>query len=115
MLRISNLTLARGSKRLLEGASLTVYPGQKVGVIGANGSGKSSLFALLRGELVADGGDVSLPPAWVIAHVAQETAASALPAIDYVLDGDAEQPSPCRLRLGRDNRQLAADQKVEQG
>ena len=90
MIRISNLTLARGSKRLLEGASLTVYPAQKVGVIGANGSGKSSLFALLRGELVADGGDVSLPPAWVIAHVAQETAASALPAIDYVLDGDAE-------------------------
>jgi ATP-binding cassette, subfamily F, member 3 len=90
VLRISNLTLARGSNRLLEGASLRVHPGQKVGLIGANGSGKSSLFALLRGELVADGGDVSLPPAWVIAYVAQEPAASPLPAIDYVLDGDAE-------------------------
>ncbi|HEY7943276.1 MAG TPA: ATP-binding cassette domain-containing protein [Casimicrobiaceae bacterium] len=90
MLRLSNLTLARGSKRLLEGASLTVHPGHKVGLIGANGSGKSSLFALLRGELAPDAGDVALPPAWVIAHVAQETPAVTAPAIDYVLDGDAE-------------------------
>ena len=90
MLRLSNLTLSRGNKRLLEGASLTVHPGHKVGLIGANGSGKSSLFALLRGELSQDAGEVALPPAWVIAHVAQETPAVAAPAIDYVLDGDAE-------------------------
>ncbi|MEP6998426.1 MAG: ATP-binding cassette domain-containing protein [Betaproteobacteria bacterium] len=90
MLRLSNLTLSRGNKRLLEGASMTVHPGHKVGLIGANGSGKSSLFALLRGELSQDAGDVALPPAWVIAHVAQETPAVAAPAIDYVLDGDAE-------------------------
>ncbi len=81
---------ARGNKRLLEGASLTVHAGHKVGLIGANGSGKSSLFALLRGELSQDAGEVALPPAWVIAHVAQETPAVAPPAIDYVLDGDAE-------------------------
>jgi len=90
MLRIDHLTLARGTRRLLEDTALTVHPGQKVGVIGANGSGKTSLFALLRGELVADAGDVSLPPAWVIAHVAQETAASQRSAIDYVQDGDVE-------------------------
>ncbi len=90
MLRLSNLTLSRGNKRLLEGASLTVHPGHKVGLIGANGSGKSSLFALLRGELSQDAGEVALPPAWVIAHVAQETPAVATPAIDYVQDGDAE-------------------------
>ncbi len=90
MLRISNLTLARGARRLLEDASLTIHPGQKVGVIGPNGSGKTSLFALLRGELVADAGEVALPAGWLIAHVAQETPASSRPAIDYVQDGDAE-------------------------
>ena len=90
MLRITNLILARGTRRLLDGASLTVHPGQKVGVIGPNGSGKTSLFALLLGELLADGGDVSLPAAWVIAHVAQEAAGVSMPTIDYVLDGDRE-------------------------
>jgi ATP-binding cassette subfamily F protein 3 len=90
MLRISNLTLARGARRLLVDASLTVHPGQKVGVIGPNGSGKTSLFALLRGEIVADAGEVALPPGWLIAHVAQETPASSRTAIDYVQDGDAE-------------------------
>ena len=90
MLRLDNITVARGSKRLLEGASLTVHPGHRVGLVGANGCGKSTLFALLRGELSQDAGEVTLPPAWVIAHVAQETPAVAAPAIDYVLDGDAE-------------------------
>ena len=90
MLRLTNLTLSRGNKRLLEGASLTVHAGHKVGLIGANGSGKSSLFALLRGEISQDAGQIALPPAWVIAHVAQETPAVATPAIDYVLDGDTE-------------------------
>ncbi len=90
MIRTTNLTLARGNKRLLEGATLTVHPGHKVGLIGANGSGKSSLFALLRGEIDADSGDVSLPPSWVIGHVAQETPAVAIPAIEFVLDGDAQ-------------------------
>jgi ATP-binding cassette subfamily F protein 3 len=101
MLRISDLTLARGTTRLLHGASLTVHPGHKVGLIGANGSGKSSLFALLRGEISQEAGDVSMPPSWVIAYVAQETAAAETPAIDYVLDGDAE--------LRAVERELAAD------
>jgi ATP-binding cassette, subfamily F, member 3 len=90
VLRISDLTLARGTTRLLHGASVTVHPGHKVGLIGANGSGKSSLFALLRGEISQEAGDVSMPPSWVIAYVAQETSATEVPAIDYVLDGDQE-------------------------
>ena len=90
MLRISNLSLSRGVKLLLDKVSLTVHPGHRVGLIGANGSGKSSLFALLRGELSQDQGELSTPPGWVIAHVAQETAPVAGTAIDYVLDGDRE-------------------------
>src|ERR1700676_1329154 len=90
MLRISNLSLSRGVKLLLDDASLTVHSGHKVGLIGANGGGKSSLFALLRGELSQDKGELSMPPGWVIAHVAQETAPAAGSAIDYVLDGDRE-------------------------
>src|SRR5881275_2402347 len=90
MIRLADLTLARGAKRLLEGAALTIHVGQKVGIVGANGSGKSSLFALLLGRLYPDAGELSLPPAWTIAHVAQETAAVSTRAIDFVLDGDAE-------------------------
>jgi ATP-binding cassette subfamily F protein 3 len=90
LIRISNLTLARGNKRLLEDAALTVHPGHRVGLIGPNGSGKSSLFALLRGEIDADAGEVSRPPSWVIAHVAQETPPVTAPAIEFVLDGDVE-------------------------
>jgi ATP-binding cassette, subfamily F, member 3 len=90
VIRISNLTLARGAKRLLEGANLTVHAGHKVGLIGPNGCGKSSLFALLLGELHADAGDVSLPPSWTIAHVAQETPAVSTPAIEFVLNGDRD-------------------------
>jgi ATP-binding cassette subfamily F protein 3 len=90
MIRLSDLTLARGANRLLEGASLTVHAGQKVGVVGPNGCGKSSLFALLRGELLPDAGEVGMPASWTIAHVAQETPAVAAPAIEYAMDGDRE-------------------------
>jgi len=90
LIRVSNLTLARGATRLLEGANLTVHAGHKVGLVGPNGCGKSSLFALLRGELHADAGDVELPAAWTIAHVAQETPAVGTPALEFVLDGDRE-------------------------
>src|SRR5947208_5726702 len=90
MIRIAQLTLARGTKALLTDASVVIHAGHKVGLIGPNGCGKSSLFALLRGELHADAGDVSMPPAWTIAHVAQETPAVSAPAIEFVLDGDRE-------------------------
>jgi ATP-binding cassette subfamily F protein 3 len=90
VLRISDITLRRGARVLLRDASMNVHPGQKVGLVGANGSGKSSLFALIRGELHADAGDVSMPPRWVISHVAQETPAVERAALEYVIDGDAE-------------------------
>src|SRR5690606_32508173 len=80
----------RGPKLLLEAVNLKIHPGQKVGISGANGSGKSSLFSLILGEIGADSGDVSFPRDWVIAHVAQETPSDPRAAIEYVLDGDAE-------------------------
>ncbi|MBL8510846.1 MAG: ATP-binding cassette domain-containing protein [Betaproteobacteria bacterium] len=90
MIRLTHLTLARGPKRLLEDVSLTLFPGHRVGLIGPNGCGKSSLFALLRGELHQDSGEIDMPARWVIAHVAQETPASQQSALDYALDGDRE-------------------------
>ncbi|GHD60755.1 ATP-binding cassette domain-containing protein [Jeongeupia chitinilytica] len=93
MIRLKSATLRRGLKVLLEQADLTLNPGQKAGVVGANGAGKSSFFALLRGELHLDGGDLELPPRLTIGHVAQETPALAEPALDYVLRGDAELSS----------------------
>ncbi len=89
MIRLSQVSLRRGAKLLLEQAHLTLHAGERVGLIGANGSGKSSLFALLRGELHADKGDVELPAHWRIAHVAQETPALERPALEYAIDGDA--------------------------
>ncbi len=75
---------------LLEQAAFQLHPGHKVGLIGANGAGKSSLFALLRGELQQEVGDLEIPPNWVIAHVAQETPSLGLPALQFTLEGDAE-------------------------
>ncbi|MEC5384547.1 ATP-binding cassette domain-containing protein [Uliginosibacterium sp. H3] len=90
MIQFRALTLARGARRLIENLSLQIHPGWRIGVVGANGSGKSSLFALLRGELHQDQGDLDIPANWVIAQVAQETPALAIPALDYALEGDAE-------------------------
>ena len=90
MIQFRNLTLTRGVKVLLEAATFQLHPGHKVGLIGANGAGKSSLFALLRGELQPEKGDLAMPPNWVIAHVAQETPALGQPALEFTLDGDAE-------------------------
>ena len=88
MITIANLRLQRGQKVLLESANARIDVGQRVGVIGRNGTGKSSLFALLRGELHGDAGDVSIPSNWVIAHVAQEMPETEMSAVDYVLEGD---------------------------
>ena len=90
MIQFRSLALARGARVLFEQASLQLHPGWRVGVIGANGSGKSSLFALLRGELHAEQGTCELPAAWRIASVAQETPPLPSSAIDYVMDGDVE-------------------------
>ncbi len=88
MIRLSQVTLRRGAKTLLEGADVALNPGDKIGLIGANGSGKSSLFALLRGELHADKGEVDYPARWRVAYVAQETPALDRPALEYAIDGD---------------------------
>ena len=88
MIRFSQLSLRRGTKVLLDAADATLNPGDRIGLIGSNGSGKSSLFALLRGELHADKGDAEFPPLWRVAHVAQETPALDRPAVEYAIDGD---------------------------
>jgi len=75
---------------LLENVNLTVQPGQRVAIVGANGAGKSSLFKLLLGQLAAEQGGVSLPGGCRIAHMAQEVEASARSARDFILDGDFE-------------------------
>ncbi len=90
MLRLTDLVLARGAKRLLDGASLSVHAGHKVGLVGPNGCGKSSLFALILGEMHQDAGEVELPSSWTTAHVAQETVSVATAAIEFVQDGDRE-------------------------
>ncbi|WP_277592070.1 ATP-binding cassette domain-containing protein [Pseudomonas chlororaphis] len=107
MIRLQNLTLQRGPQRLLEDAELTLHAGQKAGLIGANGAGKSSLFALLRGELHPDSGDCFLPADWRIAHMRQEVDTLERLAVDYVLDGD--------LRLRQVQRELAAAEAAHDG
>ena len=88
MIRFLNVSLMRGTKPLLEGADLTLNPGDKIGLIGANGAGKSSLFAMLRNELHADAGEIDFPSKWRMAYVAQETPALDRPALEYAIDGD---------------------------
>jgi len=90
MLRFTDISLHRGGRTLFAGITLSLHAGWKCGVTGANGAGKSTLFALVRGVLHPDGGEIGLPPDWVIAHVAQETPTTDQPAIEYVLDGDTE-------------------------
>jgi len=86
MIRLSGLSLRRGPKLLFRDASLAIHAGQKVGLTGRNGTGKSSLFALLLGDMGPDTGDAALPPDWVIAHVAQESGADERSILDHVLD-----------------------------
>ncbi|MGI9200747.1 MAG: ATP-binding cassette domain-containing protein [Woeseiaceae bacterium] len=90
MLALTNIAIRRGHNVLIEGASMQVHAGQRVGVIGANGCGKSSLFAMIMGELEADDGELSLDETDVIAHVAQESPHGSGSAVDHVMDGDQE-------------------------
>lgn len=80
----------RGTKTLLENASATIKPGQRVGVIGRNGCGKSSLFALLRNEVSLDAGELLVNKTWEIVSVQQETPAVDMPALEYVIEGDVK-------------------------
>lgn len=90
MLKLSNVSLRRGTKVLFENVSFTVHAGQRVGISGANGCGKSSLFAMVLDNLQPDSGDFSIQSGFVIAHVAQELAATEQAAIEFVIDGDKE-------------------------
>jgi len=88
MIRIQNVSLMRGTKPLLVDADLTLNPGDKIGLIGANGAGKSSLFGMLRNELHPDQGQIDFPAKWRMAYVAQETPPLDRAALDYAIDGD---------------------------
>ena len=88
MIKLTNVSLMRGRKVLLESASAQVFPGHKVALIGSNGCGKSTLFSLLRNEMSVDAGDCVVPADWRIVSVAQETPATDRRAIEYVIDGD---------------------------
>ena len=90
MIVFSSLQIRRGVRVLLDNATATINPGQKVGLVGKNGCGKSTLLALLKNELSADGGSFTYPANWQLAWVNQETPALSEPALDYVIDGDRQ-------------------------
>ena len=95
MIVFNNISLKRGQTELLGNAVATITPKQKVGLVGKNGCGKSSLLALLKKELQPEGGDVTYPSNWSVSWVNQETPALDVSAIDYVIQGDREY---CRLQ-----------------
>lgn len=105
MIQFKNITIARGVKVLVEAATLQLHPGHKVGLTGANGAGKSSLFAMLRGDLSADKGELDIPQNWTIGHVAQETPALAMPALQFVREGDEELLAVEQALVEADNKQ----------
>ena len=107
MIQIKNLTLRRGVKVVLKDATVTLNPGEKVGLVGRNGAGKSSLFSLIAGRLLADAGDFDMPAKWRIGQVAQEMPETEQPATDFVLDGD--------LPLVEAKALLAAAEAAEDG
>jgi ATP-binding cassette, subfamily F, member 3 len=112
MLIARDLTLRRGPQPLFEQVNFTVFRGNKAGITGANGTGKSSLFAAILGELTPDRGDIALPAAIKVAHVQQEIAASDRPAIEFVLDGDVELravQAAIAAAEGRDDAMALAD------
>ena len=88
MIQLTNVTLKRGAAALFTGLDLIVHAGRRVGVVGRNGVGKSSLFLLLRGRLLPEEGDVRVPRGWTIAHLHQETRPSPASALDWTMDGD---------------------------
>ncbi|MDB5750261.1 MAG: transporter-related protein, partial [Ramlibacter sp.] len=88
MIQLRNVILRRGAKVLLDKVSVTINPGESVGLVGRNGAGKSTLFALLNGTLHEDGGDFSVPSQWRMAQVEQHMPETDAPATDFVLAGD---------------------------
>jgi len=107
MITLKNVTLRRGSKAVLDNVSATINPGENVGLVGRNGAGKSSLFALLSGKLHEDGGDFYIPTSWRMAEVAQNMPETDQSATDFVLDGDT--------RLAEVQRQLVEAEASDDG
>ena len=106
MLNIQNLTYLQGGIPLLQNANLQAYASQRIGLVGKNGCGKSTLFRLIRGEIKPDGGDIALQCGKTIAFVEQEIASSSQPALEFVLDGDVELRLLEKI-LARDNHDTA--------
>ncbi len=116
MITLRNLTLRRGTKVVLQGANLTLHPGEKVGLIGRNGAGKSSLFLLLTDKLHADAGDVEIPPRWQIGEVAQAMPETEDGATDFVLQGDLPlQRAQLGAARGRGQRRRPCDGRCPHG
>ncbi len=107
MITLKNITLRRGAKVILDGASVTINPGEKVGLVGRNGAGKSTLFALLNGTLHEDSGDYSIPPQWRLAQVAQDMPETDQSATDFVIAGDT--------RLAAAQAEVTAAEATEDG
>ena len=111
MITLKNVTLRRGAKVLLDNASVTLNPGEKVGLVGRNGAGKSSLFALLDGSLHEDGGDYSVPAQWRMGQVAQDMPETTQGATDFVIEGDtrllAAQAEVQAAEAGEDGDRMA--------
>ncbi|MFD2754205.1 ribosomal protection-like ABC-F family protein [Comamonas terrae] len=107
MISLKNITLRRGTRVLLDSASVTINPGEKLGLVGRNGAGKSTLFALLNGSLSEDGGEFFVPPQWRMAQVAQHMPETEESATQFVLEGDT--------RLTELQARLAAAEKAGDG
>jgi ATP-binding cassette subfamily F protein 3 len=107
MITLKNVTLRRGARVLLDAASVTVNPGEKVGLVGRNGAGKSTLFALLNGTLHEDSGDYSIPAQWRLAQVAQDMPETSESATDFVIAGDT--------RLAAAQAEVAAAEASDDG
>jgi len=107
MITLKNITLRRGAKVILDGASATINPGEKVGLVGRNGAGKSTLFALLNGTLHEDGGDYYIPAQWRLAQVAQDMPETDMSATDFVIAGDT--------RLAAAQAEVQASEATEDG
>src|SRR5579863_6424443 len=90
MLNFTDLSIRRGKQPLFTGATFSLFRGEKIGITGENGSGKSSLLSLVRGEIQPEAGNFDMPSNLEVAHVSQELEPTDAPAIEFVLDGDAE-------------------------
>jgi ATP-binding cassette subfamily F protein 3 len=113
VIRASGITLRRGTKVLLDNTDFVAHPRERIGIVGENGAGKSSLFALLLGTLDLDGGNLSVPADWRIATVPQELEADPRPAREFVMDGDVQLRTLLATRAALADHQGEAIAEVE--